>query len=136
MTVDCAWGSVLEASERLVDRERLGHVLSELRTHVILAQTANSGDAKVSSGADGLGWSPSPLLELDERRVLAQVKSEQHGVCGLKTLIREVALGLLRLDAAESGELGLALRGIQDGLGTLLADVILKQAVSNGQACC
>ena len=34
-------GGVLDACERLVDPERLSHVLSKLRTHVVLGQTAN-----------------------------------------------------------------------------------------------
>ena len=66
------------------------------------------------------------LLELDERGVLAQLDSKQHGVSDVQVLAGEVALGLLGLDAAEGGELRLALRDIQDGLGTLLADVVAK----------
>ena len=79
-----------------------------------------------------MGRSSGCLLELDERGVLAQVKSEQHGVSDLQAHASEVALGLLRLDAAEGGELRLALRDIQDGLGTLLANVVVKQTVSKG----
>ena len=41
-------------------------------------------------------------------------------------------LGLLRLHAAESRELRLALGDIQDGLGALLADFVAKQTVSKG----
>ena len=72
------------------------------------------------------------LLELDERGVFAQIESEQHGVSDVQVLSVEVALGLLRFDAAEGGELRLALGGFQDGLGTLLANVVAKQAVSKG----
>ena len=79
-----------------------------------------------------MGRSSGYLLELDERGVLAQVKSEQHGVSSLQLLAGEVALGLLRLDAAQDGELGLALGDFQDGLGTLLADVVAKQTESEG----
>ena len=32
---------VLEACERLVDSERLSHVLSKLRAHLVISQTAN-----------------------------------------------------------------------------------------------
>ena len=79
-----------------------------------------------------MGRSVGCLLELDERRVLAQVESEQHAVRGIQLLVEEVALGLLRLDAAQGGELGLALGDFQDGLGTLLADLVAKQPVSKG----
>ena len=79
-----------------------------------------------------MGRSSGYLLELDERGVLAQVKSEQHDVPRLELLAGEVALGLLRLDAAEGGELRLALGDFQDGLGTLLADVVAKQTESKG----
>ena len=79
-----------------------------------------------------MGRSSGCLLELDERGVLAQVKSEQHGVSFLQFHAGKVALGLLRLDAAEGGELRLALGDIQDGLGTLLADVVAKQTESKG----
>ena len=79
-----------------------------------------------------MGRSAGCLLELDERRVLAQVESEQHAVRGIQLLAGEVALGLLRLDAAQGGELGLALGDFQDGLGTLLADVVAKQTESEG----
>ena len=34
-------GGLLEACERLVDRERLSHVLAELRAHTVDSQTAN-----------------------------------------------------------------------------------------------
>ena len=79
-----------------------------------------------------LGRSSGYLLELDKRGVLAQVKSEQHGVSDLQAHADEVALGLLRFDAAEGGELRLALGDFQDGLGTLLADVVAKQTESKG----
>ena len=79
-----------------------------------------------------MGRSSGCLLELDERGVLAQVKSEQHGVSDLQAHASEVALGLLRLDAAEGGELRLALGDFQDRLGTLLADVVAKQTESKG----
>ena len=79
-----------------------------------------------------MGRSAGCLLELDERRVLAQVESEQHGVSDLQAPAGEVALGLLRLDAAEGGELRLALGDFQDGLGTLLADPVVKQTESKG----
>ena len=78
-----------------------------------------------------MGRSSGCLLELDERGVLAQVKSEQHGVSNLQAHAGEVALGLLRLDAAEGGELRHALGDFQDGLGTLLADLVAKQPVSS-----
>ena len=79
-----------------------------------------------------LGRSVGCLLELDERRVLAQVESEQHAVRGIQLLAGEVALGLLRLDAAQGGELGLALGDFQDGLGALLPDLVAKQTESKG----
>ena len=79
-----------------------------------------------------MGRSAGCLLELDERRVLAQVESEQHAVRGIQLLAGEVAFGLLRLDAAQGGELGLALGDFQDDLGTLLANVVAKQTASKG----
>ena len=79
-----------------------------------------------------MGRSSGHLLELDERRVLAQIKSEQHGVSDVQVLVGEVAPGLLRLDAAEGGEMRLALRGFQDGLGALLANVVAKRTVRKG----
>ena len=45
---------VLDARERLVDLEGLSHVLSELRTHVVLGQAANKGQTRVSAAADAL----------------------------------------------------------------------------------
>ena len=43
-------GGILDAGERLVDLERLGHVLAELRTHIVLGQTANTVGIGVSAG--------------------------------------------------------------------------------------
>ena len=40
-------GGVLEACERLVDHERLSHVLSELRAHIVLSQTTNKSQKGV-----------------------------------------------------------------------------------------
>ena len=40
-------GGVLEACERLVDLERLSHVLSELRAHIVLSQTTNKSQKGV-----------------------------------------------------------------------------------------
>ena len=79
-----------------------------------------------------LGRNPGCLLELDERGVSAQVRSDQHGVRGIQPLAGEVALGLIRLDAAQGGELGLAFGDIQDGLSTLLANLVAEQTASKG----
>ena len=107
-------------------------MLRPLIFELVVCKAADEGQGRLLRGPDTFGRSSGCLLELDERGVLAQVKSEQHGVFDLQAHADEVALGLLRLDAAECGELRLALGDFQDGLGTLLADVVAKQTESKG----
>ena len=45
-------GGVLDARERLVDLERLRHVLSKLGPHVVLREAASKEAITVSAGAD------------------------------------------------------------------------------------
>ena len=52
-------GGVLDARERLVDLERLRHVLSELWAHIILREAESEGRIGASEAADSRisgGW--------------------------------------------------------------------------------
>ena len=51
-------GSVLDAGERLVDLERLGHVLPKLRAHEVLRQAAYERKVESESNVEVLSYCP------------------------------------------------------------------------------
>ena len=59
-------GGVLDACERLIDRERLSHVLSELRAHIVRGQTANKVEIETSAAADSTVIGKRCLLDRGE----------------------------------------------------------------------
>ena len=127
--------------ERLKGRVRLERLCQRLRTlgtDAIVIKTANEVEHGASEAIDANSRVErgSSILELHEHRVLPQIESEQDGISSLQALALEVALRLLRLDAAEGGELRLVLGDVHDGTCTLLSHVILKQTAGSEQSRC
>ena len=71
--------------------------------------------------------SKAHTLEFDQNGILLQVKCEKHGIPSFEAILREVCLSLVSLDATKRCKLRSAICDIQNGLCTVLANVISQQ---------
>ena len=71
--------------------------------------------------------SKAHALKFDQNGILLQVKCEKHGIPSFEASGREVCLRLVSLDATERCKLRSAICDIQNGLCTVLANVISQQ---------
>ena len=70
------------------------------------------------------------VLEFDQDRILLEVVCKQHGVPNFEAITREVRLCLVSLDTTERCKLRFAFCDIQNGLCTVLANVVSQQAAN------
>ena len=71
--------------------------------------------------------SKAHALKFDQNGILLQVKCEKHGIPSFEVILREVCLSLVSLDATERCKLRSAICDFQNGLCTVLANVISQQ---------
>ena len=61
---------------------------------------------------------------------MLEVVCEQHGVPNCEAVVREIGLRLVRLEATERSKLWFALCDVQNGLSTILTNVVSQQTAS------
>ena len=75
----------------------------------------------------------SSVLERDQDRILFQIIRQKHGVSNVESPASETGLRLVRLDSTERCKLGFALCNVQNGLCTILTNVVLQQTAKENQ---
>ena len=73
------------------------------------------------------------VLERDQDRILFEIICQKHGVPNFEVVRQKSRLRLVRLDSTERCKLRFALRDVQNGLCSILTNVVLQQTAKASQ---
>ena len=73
------------------------------------------------------------VLEFDQDRILLEVVCQKHGIPNSEAFVREIGLRLVRLEATERCKVRFALCDVQNGLCSILTNVVSQQTANENQ---
>ena len=71
-------------------------------------------------------------LKLDKGRVLLEVECQEDGISDVELQFAEIRLSLVRFEATECCDVWLVLDSIDEGVGSLLTQVVAEYTVNRG----